>query len=648
MKYKILTIILLTGFLFGCEDYLDLVPEKDIETTESIFEKRNTALNFFKGNYARACEGHGDFGGDPAMCGADEFITGQYLRTAGREKPDYITSFKIAEGLQNSSIPFLPEWGMNTGVLEMYANTYYTIRNCNIFLDNVDRVYDMSDEEKARFKAESNALKAFYYFQLVKRYGPIVLVPSNFSVSDDIEVIRQPRSHVDTCFNRIVELLDESIPYLKTISELTNAEYGSITKEAAYTLKAKTLLYSASPLFNGNGWYGNFTNVEGEPLFSKSYDDTKWEKAAKAIDEAIDYCEGHGRELYTYPGTTETNKTKIVRDIQYSVIPALFNSKELIWGFWSMDYRDFYLKLPRYNSQTGDYNSQILGNVNPTMRMVELFYTENGLPIDMDKDWKYNNRYQMGIENDASYKNLIVISKPVLNLHTKREPRFYADIAFDKGFWTRGNENIEMKPYKGDDHGTELDRVSISGMQNISGYWVKKLVPKEIVGRKYEYSFDYQFPYPKFRMAELYLMQAEAWNEVAGPSAKVYNAINIIRRRAGIPDVQDAWQNYSTNPEKVTTKEGLREIIHQETSIEFAFEGHRFWDLRRWKEAHIYQNKPIEGWNIFGENSKEFYNNYNGPIVIWDKNRFEIPRDYFWPIHDKEVLKSNIKQNLGW
>ena len=150
------------------------------------------------------------------------------------------------------------------------------------------------------------------------------------------------------------------------------------------------------------------------------------------------------------------------------------------------------------------------------------------------------------------------------------------------------------------------------------------------------------------RVAELYLMQAEAWNEYEGPSDKVYIPLNKVRERAGIPDVVTAWKSFSKSPEKVDTKEGMREIIQREYNIELAFEGQRFWNLRRWKTAHLELNDPQYGWNILGEDAQSFYNNFNGPVVVWSKRGFVAPRDYLFPIRAQEVMVSSVVQNPGW
>ena len=96
------------------------------------------------------------------------------------------------------------------------------------------------------------------------------------------------------------------------------------------------------------------------------------------------------------------------------------------------------------------------------------------------------------------------------------------------------------------------------------------------------------------------------------------------------------------------TKEGVRDIIQQETSIELALEGHRFWNLRRWKTAHLELNEKQYGWNILGESAQAFYNDFNGPVVVWSKCKFTAPRDYLFPLDAEEVLISSLVQNPGW
>lgn len=146
----------------------------------------------------------------------------------------------------------------------------------------------------------------------------------------------------------------------------------------------------------------------------------------------------------------------------------------------------------------------------------------------------------------------------------------------------------------------------------------------------------------------MYLIAAEALNECkSAPDAEVYKYLNVIRKRAGIPDVEVAWKN-AKDPNRVKTKTGIRDIIRQEWNIEFAFEGYRFWNVRRWKTANVEFNEKSLGWNVVGNNADSFYNNGKGPVVVYSGNKFVAPRDYFWPIRSEEVQTAGCVQNPGW
>ena len=153
-------------------------------------------------------------------------------------------------------------------------------------------------------------------------------------------------------------------------------------------------------------------------------------------------------------------------------------------------------------------------------------------------------------------------------------------------------------------------------------------------------------PFPMMRVAELYLIAAEAWNEYEGPGKNAYDNLNVVRKRAGIPDVEESWE-MARDKGKYKRQDGLREIIQREWNIEFAFEGYRFWNVRRWKTAPMELNDKLYGWNVAGNTAQKFYNG-GRPIVVKSDNKFVAPRDYFWPIRSEEVLISGCRQNLGW
>ena len=638
-KYVILTIAVVASCLTACKDYLDQVPENDIETFETIFERRSTADVWFTQSTLDMANNFVGFF-TPGVIGADEFVTGDYERSLGAKM------LNIPDGLQLSQKPIGDVWG----------STYYSLRLLNTFIQRIVDVYDMTEAEKINWRAEAMAVKAFYYFELVKRYGPIVLVPTNIDVNVDLQKMQVPRSHVDTCFNEIVRLLDEAIPDLYYSKEREASHKLFPSKEGAMALKAKVLLYQASPLFNGNDFYVNFKGKDGEPLFNTKYDPENWKRAAEAADEVVALCESLGYKLITGDQDKATNLLNDMRDIELSIWEREYDGVEAVFmtGFQGALINSFPYLLPNFPEGYPEKESSARGTFGPSMKMVESFYTKNGLPLNMDKEWPYANRYKMGREVDNTYQGVVALNEDVLNLHLRREPRFYAHIAADRCYWQRGpvaSKNLEVQAYRGEAFGLHESYLDASTRQNICGYYVKKYTRTEVQTSNYRSNSAVlgDCRWPVIRLAELYLMQAEAWNEYLNkPDDRVYEPLNKVRRRAGIPDVQDAWKKFSTHPQQVENQAGMREIIRQEKTVEFAFEGHRFWDLRRWKTAHLELNDKILGWNVLGDNARTFYNNYEGPVVVWSKVKFISPRDYLFPIKAEEVMISGYVQNPGW
>ena len=249
----------------------------------------------------------------------------------------------------------------------------------------------------------------------------------------------------------------------------------------------------------------------------------------------------------------------------------------------------------------------------------------------------------------AADKYYIREGEQTVRLHFNREPRFYASVSFDRGVWF-GNWVNNYDVY--DDllwvkirAGETAARQGISNY-SATGYGIKKLVNIETVadddgnvtgGNRSEY------PWPELRMADLYLLCSEALNELNGYSPETTRWINLVRERAGLPTVEESWSAYSTDPVKYQRKEGLREIIHRERAIELAFEGHRYWDLKRWKTAHLELNQPIKGWDILQKDAVSYYRE-----VLLYNQKFTM-RDYFWPIPLGEMqINKNLVQNPGW
>ena len=640
MKKYLLSILCGILLLPGC-NYLDMVPEKDIETIESLFEQRTKVENWWKGLYSELNRIFADFRVNTAYLGADEFVTCQALHSSTLYNLD---GLKIADGLQMSQNPYGSIW----------YRMYVVIRNCNIFLENVDHTYNMSEEDRNWWKADVKAVKAYVYFELVRRYGPICLVPQNMPVDLPVKDYQLPRQHVDTCFKEIINLLEESMEYVPKHSQRISNYGHTFSLEAVYALKAKVLLYAASPLFNGNAFYSDFKNKNGELLFNSTYDRNKWLLAAEAADKAAEMCEDGGRALVLGATGKKTDLLNKMADIENMSFSRFNNSEYLLeWKYPSTFYQFI---LPRLVGDDDNFDSQALGCLSPSMKMVEMYYTANGLPIDADITWNYSNRYKLASESSPVYEGVIPMNIDVVNLHLRREPRFYACIAGDRMYWQRGTNtadkdyNFLVKAHKGEEPwGTQYDFIVSNSWQNINGYWLKKHLFSWFNTLGYANNLQGNETAAIIRLAEVYLMQAEAWNEYLDqPDSRVYDPLDKVRERAGVLPVREAWGSYSNNPVKVTTKVGMRDIIHQEYGIEFAFEGHRYWDIRRWLTAHQTMNEKQYGWNVIGTTDQAFYNYETGPVVVYSSNKFIAPRDYLDPFDAEEILISGMVQNPGW
>ena len=180
----------------------------------------------------------------------------------------------------------------------------------------------------------------------------------------------------------------------------------------------------------------------------------------------------------------------------------------------------------------------------------------------------------------------------------------------------------------------------------ITGYLPKKYIHFKTQGTADQQHSTENYIWPLMRLSELMLYYAEAVNEAYDtPDArqKAIQYLDLIRKRAGLKSVAESWTNYSINPMKFQTQEGLREIIQRERTIELAFEGKRYWDLRRWKTAPEELNGPVMGWDMTQRAPEYYYLTY----TIAEQT-FGL-KDYFSPIPDAELLKNlNLVQNLGW
>ena len=629
LTYILLTLLFSAG---GCKKYLDVVPD-NIATLDNAFTMRVEAEKYLYTCYSYMPR-DGSLEDDPAMLGGDEMWA---LTNPGFPEFNH-QMFNIARGLQNIVSP------MGDGT---WFSLYRGLRDCNIFLENVGKVPDLLPAERDRWIAEVLFLKAYYHFTLVRMYGPIPLIRTNLPVYVDVNSVKVYRDPVDDCFNYIVQLLDSARNNLPKVINNPAKELGRITQPMAYALKAKALVTAASPLFNGNTDQASLKNSDGTTLFPQSFQLEKWIVAAAACKEAIDICHEAGMKLYTYNPVFQQYQLRDTTKVQMNIrgmVTDPWNS-ELIWG----NTQSLASLIQRVATPNVDHryldNPRIVSELAPPLKIVEMFYSDKGVPIQEDKTWNTSNALIRKAED--AHKLNIRDGYTTAALNFDREPRFYANIGFDGGVWYGQGSYDDSKPSslyfvsvrKGQPNGkVQPDKGSVTG------YFVKKLVHwQNTQGASVSDYTITVYPWPVMRLGQLFLMYAESLNEAKGPVQEVHDYINKVRQRAGLPTVVTSWTNYSTNPSKFTTKEGMREIIQRESLIELAFEGQRFWDLRRWKTALFEYRRPIEGWDIEQSDPVYFYRRKMLFSQVFTQ------KDYFFPIReDNLVVNRNLVQNIGW
>jgi hypothetical protein len=476
--------------------------------------------------------------------------------------------------------------------------------------------------------------------------APIPIVDVNLPIDASDEDLRVHRKTIDEGVTYILNTLNTAIADLPERTTGNN-DLGRMDKVIAYAIKSKVSLYAASPLFNGNSeFYSDFVNHKGTPFFNQNVEVSKWEMAATIAKEAIDIAVAQGAEMYKYTGSVPGHDTS---NFQYETIRTLYDIKyslvdkwnqELIWGdsspvndWWRLQ-SGALMKDPSASSVQAAWQW-----ISPTMRMAELYYTNNGLPIDEDITFDFSDKFSTARVSN-SQKMYALPGLMTAKLHLNREPRFYSSVGFDTGQYRAWGELWNLRMKKGQTHG----RIANTSDYLITGFSLKKIVHPDSEGDSYDKLIRY--PWPNARLAELYLNYAEALNEAYGPSQAVYDALNVVRARAGIPYVEVVWSNGSLAKtlNKHTTQSGLREIIRQERMIELAFEGHRYNDVRRWKLADEYFNTNVRGWSVDEKTDANYYK-----VIEVGMRSFATPRDYLHPIKTSELITNpNLIQNPQW
>ena len=475
----------------------------------------------------------------------------------------------------------------------VWESRYRGIRKCNMTLEMVDSVPKPVDEteelyqsERAQLISEARFFRAYFYWELFLRYGPVPIVKEVLDPNGDLLSAYTTRPSVREYISFILTELNECGEGMLSYEESTDASRaGRLNPAVPAALKSRILLYLASPR------YASETGVT-------------WQQAAEAAREFIEtYGGNYG--LYTKGDTNEQN-------YYYATVRTPY---------------------------TGENNEIIFYRNDPTIGWGGI---QNDTPIGEGGNGgncpsqNLIDMYDMA-DGSSPFTNYDVTGAPVYNgvnptvneasgytdasMWYNRDPRLAATVLYHGSLWN--NRTIDVVA-------GHADNMTGNANATPTGYYMRKYIPETILASNHG-GTAYRL-WTIIRYAEILLNYAEALNEVEGPTQQVCDLLDQVRHRAGITgNVADRSD--------LKTKEAMRNFIHKERTVEFAFEEHRPWDVRRWNCAKEALSRPIYGINVAA----------NGTITrkVAQQRVFE-DRMYLYPIPEAEVWKANIENNPGW
>ena len=618
-------LIALLCFVSSC-DYLGVSDQLagGLQNTEQVFDN----VSYTKRWYANV------FAGIPDYSGINSVNVGAFKNPWTGMCDELVVGYGNSSKYNNSD-----RNAANMG-FHRYGDCYKYIRQANIFLQKAHPIMttgtqgdQLLEDELTQMKANVRFMRAFYHYLLFEQYGPIILVKDKiYNATEDQDV---PRNTVD----EVIEYIDSELTAVA--SELTqepifeDKDYRAWpTKGVALAVRAKLWLYAASPLLNGGYREAlSVTNPDGTRLFP-DYDAGKWEKALAACKDFIDYAEAGRYELY-----------KEYKDDNGAVIDpdkSVYNlfqkyTHEIIWATANND----------WGGMNGDaFDRRIaprcekngLGSTGVTQELVDAFYMKDGFPVSATAYLPQSTLYQeegygtYKDQNDNFSKKYTNVT--VSNRYLNREPRFYNTVFFNGRQWPVSCNQVLF--YNGGNSGVQ------EGQATLTGYMLFKRFNRSVSLTNPGVASQFR-PSIIFRLADFYLMYAEAANEVNPNDARVLKYLNLVRERAGLPDIE------TLNPAIRGNQELQRAAIQRERQIELATAGQRYFDVRRWmiadKNGEGRQNGYVHGMNVRGEsNDKEDFNRIvEASQIVFNRKM------YLYPMPDSEMRKTkNLVQNPGW
>ncbi len=566
-----------------------------------------------------------------------------------------------------------------------WGQNYKGIRSASIFIQNIHKDTAVSKEDRLDLKAQARFIRAYYYWLLLRKYGPIPILPDEgIDYTKSYEDIAIPRSSYEECAEYISKEMVKAAEHLPL--HRGQLAVARPTRGAALATRAKVLLYAASPLMNGgntvSGYKERMVDDEGNHLLSLNYDEKKWAKAAAAARDVIN--------LGVYRIYTANFKSSGTTSYPATAAPPYnpeYSDKNWPEGWANIDpfesYRSLFdgdlsasenpeLIFTRGQNQSTEGIRTLVEHQLPiiasgwnthgmTLKMCDAYYMADGSDVP-GKDAEYG-------EGDGSVRVKGFVTQADVDAgkypHLKagvslqfahRSPRFYASVAFNGSVWNLTNEsdpdnrNQQVFYYRGSGNGYTNTMFWLR-----TGIGIKKYVnPKDTYENDQIGNIVFK-PEPALRYADILLEYAEALNELTSsyqiPSWDSSNTYTItrninemkrgvrpVRIRAGLPDYSDAV--YSS-------REAFRKKLKRERMIEFMGEQERYYDLRRWLDAPVELSKPIYGYNVLMTAAQKEL--FHQPVQSFSLEMSFAPKMYFWPISIEELRRNNrLTQNPGW
>lgn len=576
--------ISLIAGLASCEKNFLQLPPGGSPTVDSTFSRASNAMNAIASAYFSSLRQGLNWSGyyspntDDQLAGSQAFWV---------QIPGSVASVAILGGGFTSNMNS-QDMGSNGGYgNDGYTDNFQSLRKAYLVKENIDRVPDMSANEKEIVKAEMQALVAYRYTQMFIMYGGVPIISSTFPLEslNDINSLAIPRAPLKNVLDSIVLWCDASAAILP--AKWSDNMLGRMTKSAALSIKAKALMYAARPLFNSTQPYMDL-GAQNNLISFGGFDANRWRLALDASEAVIKEAEGSGlgiintgRPLADYGTATSTPSNKeIILAFKQQVSSSGGQGPYNIYNIVNWHYQA---------------NGAVLAS-----SMLENYYKADGT----NQSWPKLGEHEPFAEYLTKFKEM--------------EPRLQADF---NGWEMQAANNPGDSFWHMNEHFKDVNHFG-AGQPTKFYYMASR--------REW-------FDFPIFRLAAYYLSSAEAYNELGMPS-EALKRLNVVHQRAGLPAVTE------TNATK------LREIIKREWAVEFIQEKYRFNDLKHWKEPNIDKGiigGPIRflGFNNGGDALPSGNANYTNTVRY---NGFWHPRQFLNPFPQNEVNKGYLIQNPGY